>query len=218
MLALYSEIQSFKVASSLRLQEIWLNSQNWHVSYLVFSNANRVLPLLSSLCQIQPSEVSFKISSDLLERLESVSSVEEFTLEKETQLLNRFGISSRRVADVESEHRDYTSVIQSTAGGSLSRPTYSSDKALRKFRVDSSTGPLGQICDFVCNTVDFSLAYFLVSDAKMPERKILVDPEWIEGADFKASTITVGLSRETILLEAVYNPNREPQQRYRVGV
>lgn len=115
---------------------------------------------------------------------------------------------------------NYTSMIQanSQTGNRPSANGWISGKQILAMTVESSTGRLGAIEDLVFDSTSWALKYFVCSDSKLPGRSVLIDPDWIEQIDFDKNLLHVGLSREILVLEAVFDQRRLGNSRYEIDV
>jgi len=138
-----------------------------------------------------------------------VDTPEKMTVDIESRLWKTLGLKPLSSDDESSDKA-------STSNGKLESTCRSTSGIIGR-KVESSTGRLGSIVDMIFDPLNWKLKYVLVEDEKLQGRFILVDPEWFEDMS-AAGDLYVNLSREILLLEAVFDQKTDLNRRYHIDV
>jgi len=211
----WKEIQQARIelaSKSEILSDIILDTRVWKPVYAL-TESKRVMPL--SLLKVKENKFECMAEASLIEALPKLESLAELTPSLELKISTHLNVRVQRDMDDDSPHLDYTSIMQ-PLGQATETSFWRSTKELLDFQILSSTGPLGPVSDFVFELPKWSLRYLLATDNRVQSRSILIDPEWIESQEVK--TLNVNLSREILILEAVFDPRRDGLKRYQIDV
>jgi len=195
----------------LKIRDIWIDRSMDHLEYILVEDAKGVHPLPSPCLKFKQPErkVEFSCPSDSIGNLETVDTPEKMTVDIESRLWKTLGLKPLSSDDESSDKA-------STSNGKLESTCRSTSGIIGR-KVESSTGRLGSIVDMIFDPLNWKLKYVLVEDEKLQGRFILVDPEWFEDMS-AAGDLYVNLSREILLLEAVFDQKTDLNRRYHIDV
>ncbi len=184
---------------SLALKDVWCEARSFAPRFLSLSEGSFV-PLKALTCESE-NILRISLGSAELRGMPKVLPTPEVSSEDDTVMVN------------------YTSLIQANNPGALNgSPGWLSATEICAAKVESSTGLLGVVKDLVFDTTTWALKYMVCHDSKVSARQILIDPEWVEQIDMSSKTFQVGLSREILVLEAVFDPRRVGNSKYEIDV
>ena len=207
----------------------WFDTTSWMVRYLRLEKAGErfVLPTaLIGRASESHQTLFLKHGEDALKAIRSFSA-DTLSRDFERELLTSLNLPQYWEGEEEASHRSYTSMIQSSEASiqdegvdirdNDSFHLVSSDQFLRSHALGTN-GSIGEISDIVLRLESWHVACFLVDMKDTSQRIVLIDPEWIDRWMPRRNEIQIDMTKEIILLEAVYDPRKEGDKRYEIDV
>jgi hypothetical protein len=98
-------------------------------------------------------------------------------------------------------------------------PHLRSTHAVDGFNVDGSDGNVGHVEDFIIDGETWAIRYLVVNTRNwMSGRKVLLSPQWIQGAGWEDSSILVDLTREAIKSSPEFTDEVLHSRNYEIGL
>ncbi len=92
--------------------------------------------------------------------------------------------------------RDIRKIVQA---GDQEKPALRSSELVLGYAVASNDAVFGQIADFFVDTDSWEIRYILINTGRAAtDKKVLIDPEWIDWISWKQARVSVSMDREKI--------------------
>jgi hypothetical protein len=94
-------------------------------------------------------------------------------------------------------------------------PALRSAKEVTGYYIETDTGNVGHVEDFIVNDGNWKIQYMVVDTRNwLPGRKVLVAPDWIESVRWTESTVHVNLTSDEIKDSPEYDPSSPVNREY----
>lgn len=94
-------------------------------------------------------------------------------------------------------------------------PNLRSIREVLNYKVEAADGNLGHVEDFILDDDDWRIRYLVIDTVNWwPGKKVLVNPAWFTGVDWKTRSVTCQLTRDKIRTAPEYDSSRPIDRDY----
>jgi len=207
-----------------RVKDFLFDSREWVVRYAVVETSEwhrgkmvllipGVLGAPSTEGQILPVD----LTRDQVENSPDIEADKPISRQHEVELFEYYGRSPYwgSSPDDRVAHRESTEERAETPP--RGNPNLASMRAATGYAIRARDGPVGHVEDFIIEDESWIVRYIVVNTRHwLGGQHVIVSPEWVEGIDWEARTVSLSLSRGEVKDSPPYDPNQPVNRQYEV--
>jgi sporulation protein YlmC with PRC-barrel domain len=215
-----------------KLDDFYFDDQAWTVRYLVLDTGGLLTGRLSLLSPSaienidwDDKQVSMRVTKKIVEEAPSAAADEPVSRQYETALSRHYGWPYYWEGPYLWGLAYYPTPVPRQAGAALEQqdeaPQPHGDPALRSlkevsgYHVQSTTGEIGHIDDFVVDTETWEVRYLVIDTSNYWfGGEVVISPHWVREVNWPNAKVYVDLTREQIKEAPEYDPAMPIERSY----